>query len=121
MADKMRAMVKTKAAPGLEMQLVDIPSIGPRDVLVRVRAASICGTDLHIWNWDAWSQGRIKPPVITGHEFGGEVVEVGEQVTTVVPGDFVSAECHIVCGTCYQCRTGQSHICQNVSRPRMPG
>jgi threonine 3-dehydrogenase len=115
MADKMRAMVKAKAGPGLEMQRVNIPSIGPRDVLVKVRAASICGTDLHIWNWDTWSQSRLKPPVITGHEFGGEVVEVGEQVTTVVPGDFVSAECHIVCGTCYQCRTGQSHICQNVS------
>ena len=115
MAEKMRAMVKAKAGPGLEMQRVDIPAVGPRDVLVKVRAASICGTDLHIWNWDPWSQGRIKPPVITGHEFGGEVVEVGAQVTTVVPGDFVSAECHIVCGVCTQCRTGRSHICQNVS------
>jgi threonine 3-dehydrogenase len=79
-----------------------------------VKAASICGTDLHIYGWDRWSQGRIKPPVTLGHEFCGVVERVGEEVTALKPGDFVSAEMHVNCGHCRQCRLGESHICQNL-------
>jgi len=110
----MKALRKTKAGKGLEMQAVPVPSIGPVDVLVRVKATSICGTDLHIYGWDRWSQGRIKPPVTLGHEFCGVVERVGEEVAAVNPGDFVSAEMHVNCGHCHQCRLGEAHICQNV-------
>jgi threonine 3-dehydrogenase len=79
-----------------------------------VKAASICGTDLHIYGWDRWSEGRIKPPVTLGHEFCGVVERVGEEVTALKPGDFVSAEMHVNCGHCRQCRLGESHICQNL-------
>jgi threonine 3-dehydrogenase len=82
--------------------------------LVRVGAASVCGTDLHIYNWDPWAQGRINPPLIPGHEFCGKVAAIGRGVTTVKEGDVVSAEMHVACGKCLQCRTGQAHICQNV-------
>jgi len=96
------------------MDTVAIPTIGPTDVLVRVKAASICGTDLHIYGWDRWSQGRIKPPLTLGHEFCGTVERMGDEVTAVKPGDFVSAEMHVNCGHCRQCRLGQAHICQNL-------
>lgn len=115
MNGKMKALMKTRAASGAELIEVDIPSIGPNDVLVKVKAASICGTDVHIYTWDPWSQGRIKPPMIFGHEFAGEVVAIGQQVTSVQVGDYVSAEGHFVCDTCIQCRTGQAHICQRVA------
>jgi len=115
MPDKMRAVIKAQAAPGAEMAMVDIPSVAPGEILIKVKATSICGTDLHIWRWDPWAQGRIKPPMVFGHELAGEVVELGDGVTTVELGDFVSAETHVVCHVCHQCRTGQSHICQNVS------
>jgi threonine 3-dehydrogenase len=101
-------------ARGLQMDTVAVPVIGPTEVLVRVKAASICGTDLHIYGWDRWSQGRIKPPITLGHEFCGTVERVGEEVRAVKPGDFVSAEMHVNCGHCHQCRVGQSHICQNL-------
>ncbi len=101
-------------ARGLQMDTVVVPVIGPTDVLVRVKAASICGTDLHIYGWDRWSQGRIKPPLTLGHEFCGNVERVGDEVTAVKPGDFVSAEMHVNCGHCRQCRLGQAHICQNL-------
>jgi threonine 3-dehydrogenase len=114
MNGKMKAVLKAEAAPGATVALVDIPQIGPRDVLVQVKAASICGTDMHIYDWDAWAQSRMKIPRIFGHEFAGEIVEVGEEVSSVVPGDFVAAETHITCGHCYQCRTGQAHVCRNV-------
>src|SRR5579883_1391073 len=114
MIGKMKAALKAEAAPGATIALVDIPQIGPRDVLVEVKAASICGTDVHIYEWDAWAQSRIQVPRIFGHEFAGEVVEVGSEVTSLAPGDFVAAETHITCGECYQCRTGQGHICRNV-------
>jgi threonine 3-dehydrogenase len=114
MEGKMKAALKAEAAPGATIALVDIPQIGPRDVLVEVKAASICGTDLHIYEWDAWAQNRMKTPRIFGHEFAGEVVEVGREVKELVPGDFVAAETHITCGHCYQCRTGQAHVCRNV-------
>src|SRR5271165_6721867 len=110
----MKALRKTKAGKGLEMQAMPVPTIGPVDVLVRVKATSICGTDLHIYGWDRWSQGRIKPPVTLGHEFCGVVERVGEEVAAVKPGDFVSAEMHVKCGHCYQCRMSEAHICQTV-------
>jgi threonine 3-dehydrogenase len=91
-----------------------VPAIGPTDVLVRVKTASICGTDLHIYGWDRWSQGRIKPPVTLGHEFCGSVERAGEDVKAVKAGDFVSAEMHVNCGHCHQCRLGEAHICQNL-------
>src|SRR5579875_1106186 len=95
MIGKMKAALKVEAAPGAMIALVDIPQIGPRDVLVEVKAASICGTDVHIYEWDAWAQSRMQVPRIFGHEFAGEVVEVGSEVTSLVPGDFVAAETHI--------------------------
>lgn len=110
----MKAALKAEATLGATIALVDIPQIGPRDVLVQVKAASICGTDVHIYEWDAWAQSRMQLPRIFGHEFAGEVVEVGREVKTLVPGDFVAAETHITCGHCYQCRTGQANVCQNV-------
>jgi threonine 3-dehydrogenase len=113
-AATMKALRKTQPARGLSLDTAPVPAIGPADVLVRVRAASICGTDLHIYGWDRWSQGRIKPPVTLGHEFCGVVEKVGEEVTAVRPGDFVSAEMHVNCGHCRQCRLGESHICRNL-------
>ncbi len=114
MPETMLAIVKAEPRAGAEIRNVRIPQIGLQDVLVRVKVASVCGTDLHIYNWDAWAQRRIHPPLIPGHEFCGEVAEVGAEVTTVKPGDFVSAEMHVACGKCLQCRTGEAHICQNV-------
>lgn len=110
----MKALRKTRAGKGLQIEKIARPPVGPTDVLVRVKATSICGTDLHIYGWDRWSQGRIKPPVTLGHEFCGVVESVGEEVAAVRPGDFVSAEMHINCGHCHQCRLGQAHICQNL-------
>jgi threonine 3-dehydrogenase len=110
----MQAVVKANAAPGIELQEVPIPSPGPGQVLVRVQAASVCGTDLHIFNWDPWAQGRIHPPLIPGHEFAGVVAAKGRGVTTVKEGDLVSAEMHVACGKCMQCRIGEAHICQHV-------
>jgi threonine 3-dehydrogenase len=114
MPEMMKAVVKARSAAGLEVRHVPIPSIGPTDVLVRVRAASICGTDLHIYRWDPWAAGRVRPPVVVGHEVCGEVVDRGEMVSTPSVGDFVSLESHVVCNTCAYCRTGQGHICENT-------
>lgn len=114
MSETMLAVVKPKAAPGAEVREVKIPAFGRTDVLVKVKVASICGTDLHIYEWDRWAQNRIHPPLIPGHEFCGEVVAFGDEVTSVKEGDFVSAEMHVACGKCLQCRTGDAHICQNV-------
>jgi len=114
MPEKMRAIIKPERAPGLEMALVDLPHIDPHDALIRVKACSICGTDLHILNWDQWARNRIVPPLVIGHEFCGEVADVGSDVTEVKVGDYVSAESHIVCGTCTLCRTGKGHVCQNT-------
>ena len=111
----MYAIVKTKRAPGAEISTVRIPKIDRREVLVKVKAASICGTDTHIWDWNKWAQERMKNiPIIFGHEFCGEIVDVGADVTSVKMGDFVSAETHIVDGTCYQCQTDRMHVCQNL-------
>jgi len=114
MPKTMLAVMKPEAKPGVEIRDVSVPEIGPTDVLVKVKVASICGTDLHIYNWDRWAQSRIHPPLIPGHEFCGEVVAYGKEVTSVKEGDFVSAEMHVACGKCLQCRTGEAHICQFV-------
>jgi threonine 3-dehydrogenase len=110
----MKALRKTQAGKGLQIEKLQVPAIGATDVLVRVKTTSICGTDLHIYGWDRWSQGRIKPPLTLGHEFCGVVEQAGEEVTAVKAGDFVSAEMHLNCGHCHQCRLGQAHICQNL-------
>ena len=110
----MKALVKETPASGLSLRDVPVREPGPGEILVRVKAASICGTDLHIWRWDHWAAGRLRPPVITGHEFTGVVEAVGPGVTTPQVGDHVSLESHVVCHTCYQCRTGKGHICQNT-------
>jgi threonine 3-dehydrogenase len=112
---KMLAIVKTERAPGAEIREVGVPAIGERDLLVRVKAVAICGTDLHIYDWTPYAQERVKPPMIFGHEFCGEVVEVGSQVTRARPGDLVAAETHIPCGQCYQCETGNQHICESMA------
>src|SRR5712691_11472748 len=110
----MQAIVKEKRAPGLTVKSVPKPAPGPGDVLIAVRHAGVCGTDLHIADWDAWAQGRIKPPIVVGHEFAGEIVALGDGVTELKVGQLVTAEGHIVCGHCPQCRTGNSHICRNT-------
>lgn len=110
----MQAILKTKRAAGLELGDVPAPTPGPRDVLVRVSKTGICGTDRHIYEWDAWAAGRIEPPIVAGHEFVGIVEDTGVGVSRVRPGDRVSGEGHIGCGHCYCCRTGQSHICDRV-------
>ena len=115
MADTMIAAVKTRPAAGsTDVKKVPIPTIGPTEALVRVQIASICGTDLHIFDWDEWSQHRIHPPLIQGHEMAGEVERIGDEVTSVAKGDPVSFEGHIACGKCYECRTGQAHVCRNL-------
>src|SRR5438552_4050536 len=114
MAETMLAVLKPEAKAGAEIREVAVPKFGPTEVLVKVKVASICGTDLHIYNWDSWAQKRIHPPLIPGHEFCGTVVAVGDEVSAVKEGDFVSAEMHVACGKCLQCRTGEAHICQFV-------
>ena len=109
-----RAIAKTSAAPGVEIVEVPEPCVAPGMVKVRLEAASVCGTDLHIYKWDAWSASRIRPPRIIGHEFCGTIVEVGEGVEDRSVGDFVSSESHIVCGQCKQCQSGQGHVCVNT-------
>ncbi|MBV8222826.1 MAG: alcohol dehydrogenase catalytic domain-containing protein, partial [Candidatus Eremiobacteraeota bacterium] len=95
----MRALVKERPGPGMSLREVPVPAIGPTDVLIRVRRAGICGTDLHIWEWDKWAQSRIVPPVIVGHEFMGTVAAVGNAVRGIEAGERVSAEGHVVDGT----------------------
>src|SRR5260221_4402450 len=114
MPSAMLAVVKLEAAIGAQVREVRFTAWGRSDVLVKVKLASISDTDLHIYNWDRWAQTRIHPPLIPGHEFCGEVAAFGDEVTSVKEGDFVSAEMHVACGKCLQCRTGEAHICQNV-------
>ena len=108
------AVRKVSPAPGAEIQRVEQQRLGPTDVRIRVRAASVCGTDKHIYNWDAWAQSRFKPPMTFGHECCGDIVEVGPLVKSVAVGDFVSVETHVPCMHCRLCRTGSMHICQNL-------
>lgn len=110
----MQALLKSRPGWGAQIETVPLPHVGPGDVLVHVDAASICGTDLHIFNWDPWAEGRVHPPLIFGHEFAGHVVAVGAMVTRVRIGQYVAAESHVVCGACYQCTHGLSHICSRV-------
>lgn len=107
----MKALVKTQAGPGLELIDVSVPQVRANDVLVRVLRTGICGTDVHIDKWDPWAQKTVKTPRIIGHEFCGEVVEVGSEVEDVKVGDFVSGEGHYVCGRCRACLAGKRHLC----------
>jgi len=106
-----RALVKSSAAPGFTLAERPVPTIREDEVLIRVKAAGVCGTDVHIHEWDAWAQGRCRPPFIVGHEFAGVVERIGGLVTDVKVGDRVTAEGHIVCGHCHLCRTGNAHVC----------
>jgi threonine 3-dehydrogenase len=114
--DKMLAVWKSEPKEGLEIKDAPVPRIKDDEVLIKVKAASICGTDIHIYKWDQWAQQRIGKnlPYIFGHEVSGEVVEAGKNVKGVAVDDHVSAETHISCGYCFQCKTGKEHICQNV-------
>jgi threonine 3-dehydrogenase len=118
----MKALVKAEAKPGLWLQDVPAPTIGINDVLIRVHKTGICGTDLHIYKWDAWAQKTIPVPMVVGHEFVGEVVEIGSNVNDFRVGDVVSAEGHVVCGRCRNCLAGRRHLCADtkgigVNRP----
>jgi threonine 3-dehydrogenase len=110
----MRALVKSKQEPGLWMEDVPKPAVGHNDVLIKVQKTGICGTDIHIYNWDEWSQRTIKTPMHIGHEFMGVVAEVGSAVTGFKPGDRVSGEGHLTCGDCRNCRAGKRHLCRNT-------
>src|SRR5712692_6938311 len=118
----MKALVKSRKAPGLWLEDVPEPTIGINDVLIRVRRAGICGTDLHIYNWDDWAQRTIPVPMVIGHEFVGQIVETGSNVTDFHRGDIVSGEGHVVCGRCRNCLAGRRHLCAHtmgvgVNRP----
>ena len=110
----MLALVKAEAGAGLRLTEVPRPGIGINDVLIRVRKTGICGTDLHIESWDPWAAKTIVPPLVVGHEFVGEIVEVGANVTDFHPGDLVSGEGHVTCGRCRHCMAGQRHLCANT-------
>ncbi len=111
----MKALVKRKAEPGLWLEEVPEPVPGLNDVLIRVDRTGICGTDLHIYNWDAWAQKTIPVPMVVGHEFVGQIVEVGANVSDFHPGEVVSAEGHVVCGRCRNCLAGRRHLCKDTS------
>src|SRR3954463_10603022 len=110
----MKALVKEAAGAGFVLKNVPVPTIRDDEVLIRVRRAGVCGTDVHIYEWDAWAQGRCRPPFTAGHEFAGEGVEGGDWGTDVREGDRVTAEGHIVCGRCHLCRPGNAHVCPNT-------
>ncbi|HBO11224.1 MAG TPA: L-threonine 3-dehydrogenase [Halieaceae bacterium] len=111
----MDALVKREAAPGLSLEAVPEPAVGINDVLIRVKRTAICGTDMHIYNWDAWAQKTIPVPMVVGHEFVGEIVEVGSNVNDFRPGQIVSGEGHVVCGRCRNCMAGRRHLCAHTS------
>ena len=118
----MRALVKSKRAPGLWMEDVPVPMIGANDVLIRIKKTAICGTDVHIYNWDEWAAKTIPVPMVTGHEYVGVIEQVGSDVTDYQPGDRVTGEGHITCGHCRNCRAGRRHLCRRtlgvgVNRP----
>lgn len=112
--EKMRALVKAKAEPGLWMEEVPLPAVGNNDLLVKIDKTSICGTDLHIYKWDEWARRTIKTPMTIGHEFVGHIVEMGHNVSGFEIGERVSGEGHIVCGVCRSCRAGRRHLCTNA-------
>jgi threonine 3-dehydrogenase len=111
----MKAVVKTKSGPGLELMEMADPVPAEGEIILGVRATSLCGTDSHIYQWDDWARQRIRPPRILGHEMYGEVMAVGKNVTTIRVGDRVAAESHITCGQCFQCLTGNAHVCKNYT------
>ncbi|MDE3197960.1 MAG: L-threonine 3-dehydrogenase [Acidobacteriota bacterium] len=111
----MKALVKSRPEPGLWLEDVPVPEIGINDVLVRVKKASICGTDIHILNWDDWAKKTIPVPMTIGHEFMGEIVAVGSNVSDFFPGQIVSGEGHVVCGRCRNCLAGRRHLCAHTS------
>lgn len=122
MTNQMKALVKSRAEPGLWMETVPVPEPGPGDVLIRVRKSAICGTDLHIWKWDEWAAKTIPVPMVVGHEFCGEIDDCGKAASKYRVGQRVSGEGHVVCGTCRNCRAGRGHLCRNslgvgVNRP----
>jgi threonine 3-dehydrogenase len=110
----MKALLKPAPAPGAVIADVDLPRCGPNDLLLRVRATSICGTDVHIWSWNDWAKTTVRPPLVLGHEVAGEVVEVGRDVASFKVGDCVSVESHLPCGECAQCRDDRMHICDRL-------
>jgi len=119
---KMKALVKKYSKPGLWLDEVDIPEVGVNDVLIKIKKTSICGTDIHIYNWDDWAKKTIPVPMVTGHEYVGTVEAIGSNVQDVKIGELVSGEGHIVCGHCRNCRAGRRHLCRNakgvgVNRP----
>src|SRR3954452_21616511 len=118
----MKALVKSKSEPGLWLEDVPMPEIGLNDVLIKVNRTGICGTDVHIYKWDAWAEKTIPVPMVVGHEFVGEIIEVGSNVTDFFPGEIVSGEGHVVCGRCRNCLAGRRHLCADtkgigVNRP----
>jgi threonine 3-dehydrogenase len=118
----MHALVKQSSAPGIDLADIPKPTVGHNDVLIRVKRTAICGTDVHIYNWDEWARKTIPVPMAVGHEYCGVVVEVGSEVSGFTPGDRVSGEGHITCGYCRNCRAGRRHLCRNtqgvgVNRP----
>lgn len=120
--EKMKALVKSRAVPGLWLEDVPIPRLGINDVLIEVLRTGICGTDLHIFNWDAWAQKTVPVPLVIGHEFVGRIVEVGSNVKDFHAGEIVSGEGHVVCGHCRNCLAGRRHLCKDtqgvgVNRP----
>ncbi len=112
---KMKALVKARPEPGIWLEEVPVPYIGINDVLIKIHKTSICGTDVHIYNWDAWAQKTIPVPMHVGHEFVGEVAEIGSNVHDTRIGDIVSGEGHLVCGHCRNCLAGRRHLCMNTS------
>jgi threonine 3-dehydrogenase len=111
----MKALLKARSEPGAELGDVAVPDPTPDEVLIRVKAAAICGTDIHIYDWDQYARERLKPPMIFGHEGCGEVVKVGSRVRGYAVGDLIAVETHIPCGECFQCRTGSQHICDRMA------
>ncbi len=110
----MKALRKTRPERGAELLEIPVPAIGPDDVLVKVKAAAICGTDIHIYGWNDCAAQRIKPPMTFGHEICAEIVQTGERVSHLKAGDLIAAETHIPCGHCFQCQTGNQHACENM-------
>ena len=111
----MKALVKSRAEAGLWMEEIPDPEVGPMDALIRIKKTAICGTDLHIWNWDPWAQKTIPVPMTVGHEYCGYVERVGAGVTDLKPGDYVSGEGHLVCGRCRNCLAGRRHLCPHTA------
>jgi threonine 3-dehydrogenase len=111
----MKALVKARAEPGIWMEEIPEPKVGHNDVLIKVHRSAICGTDMHIFNWDAWAQKSVPVPMAVGHEYSGEIVEIGSEVYGFKVGDRVSGEGHITCGHCRNCRAGRRHLCRNTS------